>query len=188
MKFTIALLIAMSVLACGLLDKDKKDSSEELKKKELELKERELALKEKEKEEKEERNMREREERLNREREDLSSRREYIEREERRNKDNQTRTRQQRVESDYDYSNYQPGLYPEASTRYLTYDDIRNKSKWQLKIMRNEIYARYGYIFKTKDMRNYFNSQSWYNPVYSDVSGQLTSLEKRNVAFIKKYE
>ncbi|MBC8486098.1 MAG: YARHG domain-containing protein [Ignavibacteria bacterium] len=186
MKFIIALLIAIFVLACGLLDKDEKDSSDELKKKELELKERELALKEKEKDEKEERIMKQREERLSREKEDLSTQREYVEKEERRNRDNQTRTKRQRVETDY--SNYQPGLYPETSTRYLNYDDIRNKSKWQLKIMRNEIYARYGYIFKTKDMKNYFNNQSWYNPVYSDVSGQLTSLEKRNVAFIKKYE
>jgi len=188
MKFIIALLIAMSVLACGLLDKDKNDSSDELKKKELELKERELILKENEKEEKEERVMRNREERLSREKEDISTQREYVEKEEKKSRDNQTRTERQRVEIDTDYSNYQPGLYPEASTRYLNYDDIRNKSKWQLKIMRNEIYARYGYIFKTKAMKNHFNSQSWYNAVYSNVSGQLTSLEKRNVAFIKKYE
>ena len=41
--------------------------------------------------------------------------------------------------------------------------------------------------FHSKEMKNYFNNQSWYDPVYDNVSGQLTSLEKRNIAFIKKF-
>ena len=184
MKFLIALFVAMSILACGLLNKDKKDTSDELKKKELELKERELALKEKK--DKEEQLMTEKEKRLGREEEDISSRKEYVEREGERNRDNRSETNKRRVESDY--SNYQPGSYPETSTRYLTNNDLRNKSRWQLKIMRNEIYARHGYIFQTREMKNYFNNQSWYNPVYYDVTHMLTSLEKSNIAYIKKFE
>jgi hypothetical protein len=183
----------MSVLACGLLNKDKKDSSEELKKKELELKEKELALEEKKEQimrEREERQSREErqngEERLSREQEDLSSPKKYIEREKTRNRDDRSRTNKKRIETDY--SNYQPGSYPEASTRYLTYNDLKNKSRWQLKIMRNEIYARHGFIFQTREMKNYFNNQSWYNPVYNNVSHMLTSIEKSNIAYIKKFE
>ncbi|MFC2093904.1 YARHG domain-containing protein, partial [Bacteroidota bacterium] len=152
--------------------------------KELELKERELALKEKK--DKEEQLMMEKEKKLGREEEDLSSRKEYVEREEERNRDNRSETNKRRVESDY--SKYQPGIYPETSTRYLTSNDLRNKSRWQLKIMRNEIYARHGYIFQTKEMKNYFNNQSWYNPVYYDVTHMLTSLEKSNITYIKKFE
>ncbi len=184
MKFLTALFVAMSIFACGLLNKDKKDTSDELKKKELELKERELALEEKK--DREEQLMTEKEKRLNNEDEDFSSRREYVEREEEKNRDNRPRTNKRRIEKDY--SNYQPGLYPEASTRYITSNDLRNKSRWQLKIMRNEIYARHGFIFQTREMRNYFNNQSWYNPVYNNVTHMLTSIEKSNIAYIKKFE
>jgi hypothetical protein len=54
--------------------------------------------------------------------------------------------------------------------------------------MRNEIYARYGYIFKSKEMRNYFTAQSWYTPRYSDVSSFLSETEKKNIELIKRYE
>ena len=37
----------------------------------------------------------------------------------------------------------------------------RTITSWDLKVMRNEIYARLGYIFKTDDMKNYFNEQNW---------------------------
>jgi len=81
-----------------------------------------------------------------------------------------------------------PGNYPQASERLLTNSDIAGLSKWQLKIMRNEIYARHGYIFKTDDMRSYFNQQSWYSPQYEDISTFLSKIEKANIEFIKKHE
>ena len=40
----------------------------------------------------------------------------------------------------------------------LTEDDLRGLSDEQLEIARNEIYARHGYQFKQKKMKNYFNS------------------------------
>ncbi len=80
------------------------------------------------------------------------------------------------------------GRYPEASSRYLQDSDVRNVSPYDLKIMRNEIFARHGLIFKTDDMRSYFSAQSWYRPMYSDVTKQLTTIEKWNVDFIKGYE
>lgn len=81
-----------------------------------------------------------------------------------------------------------PGIYPEASTRLLTFADVRGLTKWDLKIMRNEIYARYGYVFKTDDMNRYFNNQSWYHAQYENVDGFLNTYEKKNIAFIKKQE
>jgi len=82
-----------------------------------------------------------------------------------------------------------PGLYPESSTKYLTERDLYGKSKYDLKIMRNEIYARHGYIFKSSpDMMEYFNSQSWYKPGYNDVSGILSDLEQANIKFIQAHE
>ena len=78
------------------------------------------------------------------------------------------------------------GKYPEGSTRNLNESDLAGKSNWDLRIMRNEIFARHGRRFKSADLRNYFMSQSWYNPQFDEV--QLTEIEKRNVEFLKSYE
>jgi hypothetical protein len=40
-----------------------------------------------------------------------------------------------------------PGRYPHTSLRRLGANDLRDKSSRELKIMKNEIYARYGYEF-----------------------------------------
>jgi len=80
------------------------------------------------------------------------------------------------------------GLYPQASTRQLTHNDLISMSEWQLKIMRNEIFARHGYIFKTAAMKNYFNQQSWYQPEFHDVLHLLTPIESKNIKFIQRYE
>jgi hypothetical protein len=57
--------------------------------------------------------------------------------------------------------------------------------------MRNEIYARHGWIFRRPDLRNYFESQPWYRPksdnaYYSNrqVEAELTPIEKRNLQAI----
>lgn len=79
-------------------------------------------------------------------------------------------------------------IYPQASDKLLTSDDVSNLDAWELKIMRNEIYARHGYIFKTPEMKDYFSSQRWYSPRYENVDDQLTDVEKKNIALIKRYE
>lgn len=82
-----------------------------------------------------------------------------------------------------------PGDYPEGSTRYLTYADIAGKSKWELSVMRNEIFARHGYIFrKNMAIRDHFMRQSWYEPRYYNVEHLLTDIERYNVEFIKSFE
>ncbi len=80
------------------------------------------------------------------------------------------------------------GKYPMTSLRNLTSSDLSGMSLWDLKIMRNEIFARHGYIFKTQDMKSYFESQSWYRGQYSDVTSMLTDIEKQNIELIKRYE
>ena len=80
------------------------------------------------------------------------------------------------------------GIFPEGSQRYLSYADVEYLSSRDLKIMRNEIFARHGYIFKTSDMIQHFNSQSWYRALNNDVTAYLSKIEKDNVNFIKQYE
>ena len=81
-----------------------------------------------------------------------------------------------------------PGRFPQASERLLSVSDLQGLSKSDLKIMRNEIFARHGYIFQTQAMKSYFQQQSWYMPKYSNVTSMLTSVEMKNVELIKRYE
>jgi hypothetical protein len=77
------------------------------------------------------------------------------------------------------------------SKRKLSSSDLDGKTKKELEIMRNSIYARYGYKFKREDLLNHFSQYSWYNPSTSDMASvynQMSSIEKYNVEFIKKHE
>ena len=82
--------------------------------------------------------------------------------------------------------NYDGDYYHITGTRKLTEEDLKGLSSEQLRIMRNEIYARNGYIFQDRKLREYFMQKSWYSPVTRDVS--LTQIEQYNVLFIKGYE
>jgi hypothetical protein len=80
------------------------------------------------------------------------------------------------------------GKYPESSEKLLTETELKNIPKKQLKIMRNEIFARYGYIFKTEEMSTYFKKQENYLPVMEDVDAFLSEIEVKNIALIKRLE
>ncbi|MCA0389282.1 MAG: YARHG domain-containing protein [Bacteroidetes bacterium] len=97
----------------------------------------------------------------------------YVEKTEKKNGDGDT------------YAGTLPGKYPEVSLRELTFDDIRGKHVWEVILMRNEVYARYGYKFKLSwELKDHFNSQPWYTPRYDNVDQMLTPLEKKNVNFL----
>lgn len=80
------------------------------------------------------------------------------------------------------------GQYPEASQRLINEDEVLHMIKSELRMMRNEMYARHGYCFKMKDMRAFFDTQDWYMPVSTDVRNQLTEIEKKNEKMIQRYE
>ncbi len=80
------------------------------------------------------------------------------------------------------------GLYPQASSTRLQSIDLTGFTKQELKLMRNEIMARHGYIFKSPELDNYFRKQNWYTPLTNDVSNVLTEVEKQNIALIKQAE
>jgi hypothetical protein len=50
-----------------------------------------------------------------------------------------------------------------ASEKILTSSDVSTLTKNELKMMRNEIYARHGYIFKASDLRLYFEDNGGRN-------------------------
>ena len=82
-------------------------------------------------------------------------------------------------------------IFYDSDTRYLTDEDLRGLSSWELKIARNEIYARRGRLFNDSSLQNYFDSCSWYNGYISPNSfneNSLNKIEQYNVKLIKKYE
>lgn len=78
--------------------------------------------------------------------------------------------------------------YEYLREREMTYDDVKGKSAEELRLMRNYIFARRGYIFESEDLKEYFEQFSWYVPLYYDVTPRLSDIEKYNVNFIKEYE
>ena len=77
------------------------------------------------------------------------------------------------------------------SDRRLTDSDMRGETKKSLEIWRNMIYAKYGYQFRRADLQEYFGQFRWYeatNPDASAIYSQMSSIEKYNIDFIKRYE
>ncbi|MCP1223763.1 YARHG domain-containing protein [Sebaldella sp. S0638] len=94
----------------------------------------------------------------------------------------------------YEFGNYSgelymPGKYPEMSTREITKEELSKKSKEELKIMRNEVYARYNMSFKKGgDMDKYFSKQDWYYSNVENAEKFLSQLEKDNIKLVLEIE
>lgn len=82
-------------------------------------------------------------------------------------------------------------VIPDSNVKYLSWSDVEGLSKEELRIARNEIYARHGRRFQSEDLQEYFESKDWYhgtiNP--SDFKESLLNdFEKKNAELIKKAE
>lgn len=76
-----------------------------------------------------------------------------------------------------------------ASNTLLKKSDIDNLYKGDLEVIRNSIYARHGYSFKTRKMRYFFDTGiDWYMPVSTDVRNELTDIELKNIELLKRFE
>ena len=77
-------------------------------------------------------------------------------------------------------------ILPDSGSRRLNWDDVSSLSGAQLRVARNEIYARRGRFMKDVQLRTYFSQFSWYRPYTWDVT--LNPVEKANVALIQRAE
>ncbi len=80
-----------------------------------------------------------------------------------------------------------------TDTQYITESDLYPFSEEEVKLIRNEIYARHGYSFTMEKFRDYFNGKNWYfeNPsvnVNTFGTDQMNDYERANVDVIKAYE
>lgn len=58
----------------------------------------------------------------------------------------------------------------------------------ELRLLRNTIFAAHGYIFKSKDLQDWFGKFDWYEPMTDNVDDYLTWVDTFNIAKIKKFE
>lgn len=80
------------------------------------------------------------------------------------------------------------GRFDYASRILLNDMQFRHLDKKALRIMRNEILARHGYRFKSKDLQEYFGKQTWYKPLKDNSKIRLSFIEQLNVELIKYAE
>jgi hypothetical protein len=93
-------------------------------------------------------------------------------------------------DSTYDAYDYYDDSYifPDSDWRMLTAGDLMYLDETQLRLARNEIYARHGYTFVSEDLQAYFGAKSWYMPLYDNAGIVLNDVETANVELIKQYE
>lgn len=83
-------------------------------------------------------------------------------------------------------------ILPKSDKEKLTRADLEGLTKEQLRLARNEIYARHGMIFGVEDLDTYFATKSWYKPTisFSDFyeSVEMSIVEEQNVILIQQVE
>ena len=82
-------------------------------------------------------------------------------------------------------------ILPSSADRLLTEEDIASLTKEELRIAKNEIYARHGRLFNDKSLQEYFNSKSWYTgyiPGLEFSESVLNNIELANISFIGSHE
>jgi len=89
------------------------------------------------------------------------------------------------------------GQWPWTSQRLIGKKDLLPFSLAKLDLMRNEIYARHGWVFKRSDLQDHFNKEPWYYPrgdqsnrdqVNHQAEKKLTPLENQNIQTIVSRE
>lgn len=82
-------------------------------------------------------------------------------------------------------------ILPESASRLLTEADLENLTQEDLRIARNEIYARHGRKFLDEGLQEYFNGKSWYNGTIEPddfKEDMLSEIERTNEDTIVNYE
>ena len=76
-------------------------------------------------------------------------------------------------------------IFYDSDSRYLTDAEVNALSCQMACYAKNEIYARHGRMFQSQELRNYFNSKSWYFGTISPENFSSSVLNKYEVANIE---
>lgn len=90
---------------------------------------------------------------------------------------------------DIPYSSTSREEYCEECKRRLREYYLPSLNKSQLRILRNTIYAYYGYLFASKDLRVFFNNRmKWYKPVDDFDESLIAEPHREFINLIKEFE
>ena len=81
-----------------------------------------------------------------------------------------------------------PGMMNLFQSTPLTQQMLSSISIADLRLLRNEIYARHGRAFQTPWLAEYFRQQPWYTPRHDYSDAELSSVERANIALITNRE
>ena len=100
---------------------------------------------------------------------------------------------QSEPEDDFSSTDTAAGGYilPQSSARLLTESDLSGLSLQEVNYAKNEIYARHGRMFNSRELQDYFNRQSWYSGTVSPEAfseSVLSDVEKQNAQFLSHAE
>lgn len=79
----------------------------------------------------------------------------------------------------------------DSENQYITRSYLETCTRDEITIIMNEMYARHGYIFKDAELREYFNSQSWYHGTTTsmeEAAKYFNTIEQANVNTIYQYQ
>ena len=81
-----------------------------------------------------------------------------------------------------------PGDMQFFENKAITEQMLRGLSLHELRLLRNEVYARHGRMFRADWLQQYFYFQPWYTPDDNFKDEELSGNDKLNVETIVKYE
>ena len=81
-----------------------------------------------------------------------------------------------------------PGDMELFENKLITETMLRGLSLHELRLLRNEIYARHGRIFKTMWIQQYFGFQPWYDAKEDFKDEEISGSDKTNIETIVAYE
>ena len=81
-----------------------------------------------------------------------------------------------------------PGVMYLFQSSPLSDSLLRGLSLYDLRIIRNEVYARHGRRFETPWLRNYFKDEAWYTARPGFTIAELSENEKNNIKLIQAAE
>lgn len=79
-------------------------------------------------------------------------------------------------------------LREKISKEPITNEMVEGLFVEDLRVLRNEIYAKRGRVFKDPTLQKYFAAQSWYQPNPDFKDENLSEIESKNLAVIKEVE
>jgi hypothetical protein len=74
-----------------------------------------------------------------------------------------------------------------ASFEFLSEEILKTKTKEELRLIRNEVFARKGYVFKSEELNIYFKTKSWYTP-NANIKVTLSDKEQSYIDKVKNIE